>query len=153
MLRETNIVLGEWCLVRITIMRPDKVIDIFRMFYSNSKEFCKYCRTKSLLSFLFEFTISNCRKHIFYVTTQKRYESDDIVKLAYLWSRKRIIDIIIDIIISIIDIIIDIMRDYLWCCRPERRHRNVATTWKLLLKFSCVQIKNCVKFLLFMSAH
>ena len=116
MLQETNIVLGEWCLLRITIMRPDKVIDIFRLFCSNPKEFCTYCRTKSFLS-LFEFTISNCRKHI-NVRTQKRCVSDDIVKLAYLCSCKRIVDITNE----------PSMTNYLWYCRPERRHRNVATT-------------------------
>jgi len=64
MLQETSIVLGEKCFARITVMRPDNVIGIFRMFYSNSKGFCKYCRTKSFLSLLFEFIISNCFKHI-----------------------------------------------------------------------------------------
>jgi len=116
MLQEVSIVLGDGCHVRVTVMRPDNVIDNFRMFYSNSKEFCKYvvlkvffhCYSNSLL----EIVVST-----FYVTTQKHCCSDDMVKLAYLRSNKRIIDITNE----------TSMTNYLWCCRPEHRHRNVAT--------------------------
>jgi len=142
MLQETRIILGEGCLVRITVMRPEQRNWYFsRVLTVTQRSFVSivvlkvffHCYSNSLLVTVLS---------TFYVTIQKRCDSDDDIKLFYLWNCKIHIDITNE----------PSMTNYYWCCRPERRHRNVATIWKLLLKVSCVQFNNCVDiFMLFVS--